>query len=79
MITIFDFFKKIFGKRDNDPVYYCDFYKEYGCPHIDGVLCEMKTCDTLIRHKNNEIFCPVCGYYCLGKGKYGCIDKPNLV
>lgn len=25
----------------------------------------------------NEI-CPVCGYYCLGKGGIGCIDKPKL-
>jgi len=26
-----------------------------------------------------EETCPVCGYYCLGKGKIGCIDKPSLV
>lgn len=26
-----------------------------------------------------DIQCPVCGYYCLGKGGYGCIDKPKLV
>jgi len=25
-----------------------------------------------------EIQCPVCGYYCLGKGGFGCIDKPTL-
>lgn len=23
----------------------------------------------------NDIHCPVCGYYCLGKGGIGCIDK----
>lgn len=22
--------------------------------------------------------CPVCGYYCLGKGRMGCINKPAL-
>ena len=22
-----------------------------------------------------EMVCPVCGYYCSGKGGYGCIDK----
>lgn len=22
--------------------------------------------------------CPVCGFYCLGKGGHGCIDKPSL-
>ena len=25
-----------------------------------------------------DIHCPVCGYYCLGKGGVGCIDKPTL-
>ena len=27
-------------------------------------------------YKNER--CPVCGYYCLGKGGIGCIDKPTL-
>ena len=26
-----------------------------------------------------DISCPVCGYYCLGKGGIGCVDKPSLV
>ena len=26
-----------------------------------------------------DLLCPTCGYYCLGKGGYGCIDKPGLV
>ena len=29
--------------------------------------------------KPEDIICPVCGYYCLGKGGYGCIDKPTIV
>lgn len=29
--------------------------------------------------KPEDIQCPVCGYYCLGKGGTGCIDKPTLV
>lgn len=29
--------------------------------------------------KPSEAICPVCGYCCLGKGGFGCIDKPNLV
>jgi len=28
---------------------------------------------------SEKISCPVCGYYCLGKGGIGCIDKPTLV
>jgi len=27
---------------------------------------------------DNEVFCPVCGYYCTGKGGAFCIDKPGL-
>jgi predicted nucleic acid-binding Zn-ribbon protein len=26
-----------------------------------------------------SIQCPVCGYYCLGHGGHGCIDKPSMV
>ena len=25
-----------------------------------------------------DIQCPVCGYYCLGNGGFGCIDKKGL-
>ena len=25
-----------------------------------------------------DIYCPVCGYYCLGRGGVCCIDKPTL-
>lgn len=25
-----------------------------------------------------DYICPVCGYYCLGHGGYGCIDKSSL-
>ena len=30
------------------------------------------------KKKNDNLQCPVCGYYCLGKGGYGCIDKPFI-
>lgn len=23
--------------------------------------------------------CPVCGYYCIGNGGFGCIDKPEIL
>lgn len=38
--------------------------------------CGWQTCDCF---KTEDIQCPVCGYYCLGKGGWGCIDKPELV
>ena len=28
--------------------------------------------------KWEKVLCPVCGYYCLGKGGFGCIDKPGF-
>lgn len=45
----------IFGRKD-DPVRHCDVYKKEGCTHVDGMLCNMKTCDILInfREKNSE-------------------------
>ena len=64
--------------RQDDPVYSCAIYEKFGCSHVDGMLCDMKTCSTLEQYKAREIYCPVCGYYCLGKGGMGCIDKPKL-
>jgi uncharacterized Zn finger protein (UPF0148 family) len=26
-----------------------------------------------------DISCPVCGYYCLGRGGIFCIDKPSMI
>ncbi len=31
------------------------------------------------KNQVEDIQCPVCGYYCTGKGGIGCIDKPFLV
>jgi hypothetical protein len=28
----------------NDPVKHCEVYKEIGCAHVDGYLCDMATC-----------------------------------
>ena len=28
----------------NDPVKHCEVYKEIGCAHVDGYLCDMGTC-----------------------------------
>jgi len=35
--------------RNGDPVRHCEVYKEIGCAHVDGYLCDMGTCD--IREK----------------------------
>lgn len=30
--------------RDGDPVKHCEVYREIGCTHVDGYLCDMETC-----------------------------------
>jgi hypothetical protein len=40
--------------------------------YADFLRYEQETADACEAH------CPVCGYYCLGNGGHGCIDKPAL-
>jgi hypothetical protein len=35
----------------DDPVRHCDVYKAEGCAHVDGFLCDMKTCKILADHR----------------------------
>lgn len=42
--------------RENDPVRSCDVYKTVGCAHVDGMLCDMKTCEILKKHKEKRAF-----------------------
>ena len=28
----------------DDPLYHCPRYRNYGCTHIDGMFCDLKTC-----------------------------------
>ena len=41
--------------RNNDPVYSCTVYKRHGCSHLDGVLCDIKTCNILKEYKLREL------------------------
>ena len=39
----------------NDPVYNCEVYKNEGCSHVDGFLCDFEKCDIRLgrlREKN---------------------------
>lgn len=40
----------------NDPLNVCEVYKEICCSHIDGMLCDCRSCDILreYRTKMNE-------------------------
>jgi hypothetical protein len=37
--------KAIFRCIAPDPVKHCNVYKKYGCAHVDGALCDVRTCD----------------------------------
>lgn len=36
-----------------DPITCCKVYKEIGCSHIDGFLCNINTCSILCEYKKN--------------------------
>ena len=55
MISIRRIGQFIFGIREDDPVYNCVVYAEEGCAHVDGMLCNMKTCEIL--RKRREGIC----------------------
>lgn len=42
--------------RKTDPVYGCELYKEQGCAHVDGMLCDFPKCSMLAdyRQENNK-------------------------
>ena len=40
---------KDWRNRTQDPVKHCMVYKAVGCAHVDGMLCNMKTCDIVVR------------------------------
>jgi len=76
---IINFIRMSFGKKANDPAYQCDIYKKKGCAsYVDGILCDMDSCSAPAIYREQNIICPVCGFYCYGNGGAGCIDKPEL-
>ena len=39
----------LFPWSKDDPVLHCNVYKTVGCTHVDGMLCNMKTCDVKVQ------------------------------
>ena len=48
MNAIIKFFKDMKEIHANDPVKHCNVYKQVGCAHVDGFLCDMRTCDITV-------------------------------
>lgn len=38
----------------NDPIKQCEVYKQIHCSHVDGYLCDMKTCSILKDFKERK-------------------------
>ncbi len=51
-MRVFNWLKNI---RKNDPVHRCLVFKRHGCCHVDGILCDMKTCSILEEYKLREL------------------------
>lgn len=34
----------------NDPVKHCELYKDGGCSHVDGILCDFETCSMRLEY-----------------------------
>ena len=62
MLSVFKLMKGYFS---SDPVRSCKRYKKEGCAHVDGILCNMKTCTLLMDFNAINGGCPSCGYYCI--------------
>ena len=39
---------KDWRKCTQDPVKHCMVYRAVGCAHVDGMLCNMRTCDIVV-------------------------------
>ena len=40
------FFKITEEYQKTDPLCCCEFHKQVGCTHVDGILCNTETCNT---------------------------------
>jgi len=62
-----------------------EYAKSRGLPYMsdeegENVLAKARAATQQTHPEDAEnAQCPVCGYYCLGKGGHGCIDKPGML
>lgn len=52
-MKIIAWIKAIFDDK-NDPIKHCEVYKNIGCAHVDGILCDLHNCD--IRKEYIEVW-----------------------
>lgn len=39
----------------NDPIKHCKLYKEIGCSHVDGMLCDFPKCSMLKEYEESKL------------------------
>jgi hypothetical protein len=55
MKRIINKIKKCYYRIINrDPLKKCPFYKEFGCSHVDGMLCDFPSCDIYRGYRERE-------------------------
>lgn len=75
-------FKKIkrlwYRWLNSDVVYECPVYREEGCSHVDGMLCDFPHCDIYHERMGNDfVGCAECVFLqecCSSKFGLGCYD-----
>ena len=64
--------------RNSDPVYHCPVYREEGCSHVDGMLCDFPNCQIYHEYMGHKwVGCAGCEYNeaCCSKNYgLGCYD-----
>lgn len=38
-----------------DPLKHCEVYKQHGCAHVDGPLCDVETCTMVVENENQKV------------------------
>lgn len=52
---MFETIKKILMVGEDDPVWNCKLYKEIGCSHVDGMLCDFPECSMNKEYTESEV------------------------
>lgn len=64
--------------KNNDPIYNCPVYKNKGCAHVDGLYCDLSTCEIFHNYLCHRwISCRACQFNdecCSKHYGFGCYD-----
>jgi hypothetical protein len=86
IVRITNRFKRWYWRwRNSDPIKNCPVYKNEGCSHVDGILCNFPNCSTYHEYMDHKwIFCLDCKLFhidnCGNANKYGlgCYDGHKM-